>query len=54
MREFAEQVNSFGLEGLRKSFDSLQQRGGYPKQLTCNAQKQNKTKCRYNGKVFFK
>lgn len=49
MRAFAEQTNMVGLEGLRNSFCALQARGPHPQNLTFNAQKMNRSKCRYHG-----
>uniref|UniRef100_A0A0R3QYH6 Protein-tyrosine phosphatase n=1 Tax=Brugia timori TaxID=42155 RepID=A0A0R3QYH6_9BILA len=61
MKAFAEQTNILGLEGLRNSFCKLQARGPHPHDLTFNAQKVNRTKCRYhdiicldNTRVFLK
>ncbi|EJD74943.1 protein-tyrosine phosphatase [Loa loa] len=48
MRAFAEQTSTLGLEGLRNSFCKLQARGPHPHNLTSNAQKMNRTKCRYH------
>lgn len=49
MRAFAEQTNALGLEGLRNNFSKLNARGPHPNNLTFNAQKSNRTKCRYQG-----
>uniref|UniRef100_A0A0R3RQP0 Tyrosine-protein phosphatase domain-containing protein n=1 Tax=Elaeophora elaphi TaxID=1147741 RepID=A0A0R3RQP0_9BILA len=48
MKAFAEQTNALGLEGLRNSFCKLQARGPHPHNLTYNAQKMNRAKCRYH------
>ncbi|VDK82845.1 unnamed protein product [Litomosoides sigmodontis] len=48
MRTFAEQTNALGLEGLRDSFCKLRSRGPHPNNLTFNAQKMNRAKCRYH------
>ncbi|CAG9534835.1 unnamed protein product [Cercopithifilaria johnstoni] len=48
MRAFAEQTNALGLAGLRNSYNKLRARGPHPNNLTFNAQKMNRTKCRYH------
>lgn len=49
MRAFAEETSALGLEGLRNSFCKLRARGPHPNNLTFNAQKMNRAKCRYHG-----
>ncbi|VBB32284.1 unnamed protein product [Acanthocheilonema viteae] len=49
MKAFAEQTSALGLEGLRDNFCKLRARGPHPNNLTFNAQKMNRTKCRYHG-----